>query len=512
MARLAYTIDQQFFDDVGAVLAGGKVYFYEPGTTTTRTTWKDAAEATAQAQPVVLDATGRPASPIYVEGIYDIKITTSADVQVGNTITNWGDPHTAIAGDDPGNLVQNYSMEKDEDSDNEVDNWAFTESTGTWARVTSAQAHGAASLKGTGVDNTDFADTAVFPVSPNESYTMQFEYYTSNASAQPRMEIYWLDKDQAAVSNEQLFGVATGTAAVAWTLVEGINVTPPSTARHAKIRYYNDSASAYDLYLDNMKFTAKLSESSPYVPHGLQISHDTDTAHDLNITAGSVKSDDFADNMVLGTEITKQADATWAQGDDAGGYESGGSIPASGIFYIWLIKKATTGDVDVLFSDSATSPTMPSGWGVKRYIGAALTDSSNNIVSAAWKGEYYYPLVLVTEVDDTTLTTSTYETATINAPPTSEFKGELFADANGDYATEFRCFFRRTGSTATHGMGVDDTDPAGGGLDNVQGEMHVLLDSSSRVDYAVFFQASASPPLNLKVYNKGWTDLLRLYP
>lgn len=58
MARLG-SIGTQYFDDNGDPLAGGKIYFYETGTTTLATTYSDEAETTENANPVILDAAGR---------------------------------------------------------------------------------------------------------------------------------------------------------------------------------------------------------------------------------------------------------------------------------------------------------------------------------------------------------------------------------------------------------------------------------------------------------------------
>lgn len=50
---------QQFFDNSGTPLAGGKVYFYEPGTTTPVDTWPTSdSSGTANPNPVILDSAG----------------------------------------------------------------------------------------------------------------------------------------------------------------------------------------------------------------------------------------------------------------------------------------------------------------------------------------------------------------------------------------------------------------------------------------------------------------------
>ena len=49
----------QYLDSNGDPLSSGKVYTYEPGTTTKKTTYTDATETTANKNPVILDSEGR---------------------------------------------------------------------------------------------------------------------------------------------------------------------------------------------------------------------------------------------------------------------------------------------------------------------------------------------------------------------------------------------------------------------------------------------------------------------
>jgi hypothetical protein len=57
-------------------------------------------------------------------------------------------------------------------------------------------------------------------------------------------------------------------------------------------------------------------------------------------------------------------------GTNQGGLDTG-SI-ANTTYHVWLIKRIDTGVVDVLFSTSATSPTMPTNYTYKRRIGSIL--------------------------------------------------------------------------------------------------------------------------------------------
>ena len=72
---------------------------------------------------------------------------------------------------------------------------------------------------------------------------------------------------------------------------------------------------------------------------GLTISRDTDTDHDINVTAGQAR-DTIANiaDMVLATEITKRVDAAWAVGDDNGGIDTG-AIAANTWYHVYLSRR-----------------------------------------------------------------------------------------------------------------------------------------------------------------------------
>lgn len=80
--------DQQF-DANGNPLVGGKVYTYLAGTTTPAATYTDSTGATPQANPIVLNSLGLPASPIWLTGgvTYKLVVKTAADVTL-RTVDN----------------------------------------------------------------------------------------------------------------------------------------------------------------------------------------------------------------------------------------------------------------------------------------------------------------------------------------------------------------------------------------------------------------------------------------
>jgi hypothetical protein len=68
MPRLS-NIAKQFFDNNGDPLAGGKLFFYETGTSTLAATYSNAAQTTANTNPVILDASGRMGDVFYEGGL-----------------------------------------------------------------------------------------------------------------------------------------------------------------------------------------------------------------------------------------------------------------------------------------------------------------------------------------------------------------------------------------------------------------------------------------------------------
>lgn len=95
-----------------------------------------------------------------------------------------------------------------------------------------------------------------------------------------------------------------------------------------------------------------------------------DPTNDITILSGTARDANNTEDMILSTSITKMLNDVWAVGDNQGGLDTGAI--ANVIYYIWLIKRVDTDVVDVLFSASGTSPTMPANYTKKRRIGAFI--------------------------------------------------------------------------------------------------------------------------------------------
>ena len=87
---------QQFFDDSGNPLSGGKLYSYAAGTTTPQATYTSASGATAHTNPIVLNSAGRVATgEIWLTASQNYKFVLKTSTEV--TIATW-DNITGING------------------------------------------------------------------------------------------------------------------------------------------------------------------------------------------------------------------------------------------------------------------------------------------------------------------------------------------------------------------------------------------------------------------------------
>lgn len=84
MSKRFGSVGQQYLDANGDPLSGGRLNFYQPGTTTRKDTYTTSAESVANANPVVLDAAGRQGD-IWFTGQAKVVLTDSNDVEIDTT-------------------------------------------------------------------------------------------------------------------------------------------------------------------------------------------------------------------------------------------------------------------------------------------------------------------------------------------------------------------------------------------------------------------------------------------
>lgn len=105
--------------------------------------------------------------------------------------------------------------------------------------------------------------------------------------------------------------------------------------------------------------------------NGLKVTDNSTTTK--NVSEGSALSDDETTNLTFSG--TKTVNITVS---GVGGLDTGSEV-ADTWYYIFIIGDTTlVNDTDVLMSASATAPTMPAGYDVKRLIGAIRNDDSQD--------------------------------------------------------------------------------------------------------------------------------------
>lgn len=110
MARYG-DLESQYFDDAGDPLVSGKIYFYETGTTTPKTTYSDVNYEIPNTNPVILTAAGRQPN-IFFDGVAKAILTKSDNTQilvrdpVGDTASTFGSPWVASKDYNANDVVQ----------------------------------------------------------------------------------------------------------------------------------------------------------------------------------------------------------------------------------------------------------------------------------------------------------------------------------------------------------------------------------------------------------------------
>jgi len=231
---------------------------------------------------------------------------------------------------------------------------------------------------------------------------------------------------------------------------------------------------------------------------GLNTANGTDAAHDINIAVGSARDYTDTATMTLASAITKQIDASWAVGTNAGGLDTG-SVGASTGYGLYLIRRTDTGVVDVLFSTdmsaSGGSVTMPTSYTQKRLIGWVRTDSSSNILSFLQSGDYFrIQGDVVIEFSDPTITPNTFETATLTTPPLCISHGYLAHNNTSETALNQHMWIKTKGAadSATDGREATLKIGTSGTQDNMTMQVDVLADANKQVEYAASEVAGAA--------------------
>lgn len=238
---------------------------------------------------------------------------------------------------------------------------------------------------------------------------------------------------------------------------------------------------------------------------GLTLSNNgVDADHDIDIAAGQAHDDTGAVTMTLAAAITKQIDAVWAEGTDAGGLDDG-AVANNTFYHVFLIRNSSSGVVDALFSTSFDTPVMPAGYDQKRRIGAVKTDGSANIHGFIQIGDAFIYRAPITDVSTLQPGGNGFEvTRTISVPVGLRVQALLNLNAQGGkviYAYSPDQTIPAGGISATTGIGQAGAN--GSGSSGSWGEAVVLTNASAQV---ITLLGLSSASVNILVVTRGWID------
>lgn len=134
----------------------------------------------------------------------------------------------------------------------------------------------------------------------------------------------------------------------------------------------------------------------------------------LTVAAGWC-ADSTAVNIMRTTAALAKTTSAWAVGTAAGGLDTG-SIAVSTWYHFFVIKRLDTGVTDVLFSLSATAPTMPTNYTLFRRIGSMKTNASSQWLKFFQNGDRFDWDLPTADLTSTTIGTTT-TTVTLSVPP-----------------------------------------------------------------------------------------------
>jgi len=139
-------------------------------------------------------------------------------------------------------------------------------------------------------------------------------------------------------------------------------------------------------FLGNFGLATTTTQGISYLNKPVTITNNaTDADHDMDFGAGNFDFDDGSGQATL-SALTKQFDATFALGTNAGGMVSGESLPADGFVYVYQISNENGTITDIIGTTTADGSTI-SGDSVvsansltkKKYLCALPTGASSNI-------------------------------------------------------------------------------------------------------------------------------------
>lgn len=263
-----------------------------------------------------------------------------------------------------------------------------------------------------------------------------------------------------------------------------------------------------------LQVIANATVSAPYAPgyfSGFIMANNPANPNTVvDVGSGAARSSNGLVNIQTTSTISGiiQLSGSWAPGNNQNKLDSG--TRASNTWYhTFAIRKTLDGSGDILFSTSATSPTIPSGYAGFRRIGAVRTDASGNILAFLNFGDVFYLSSPIREAAVSGATNPTTTTATITTPSGVTVEAIMDLMVKGEGVTGYL----RSPNQAAITVGVVQGTYLGGAHINTDGaaetnasEVSVFTNNNSQIVIQV---ASVTGTIIYTLVTRGWREVSR---
>lgn len=260
---------------------------------------------------------------------------------------------------------------------------------------------------------------------------------------------------------------------------------------------------------------ATAEESTAYSPgyfYGFSLTNNSGAPNTtIDVASGAARDSTDTLNIKLTSTLRGilQSVGAWTAGDNQNKLDTGAKANST-TYYVFAIRKTSDGTADILFSLSATAPTMPTGYAGFRRTGRIVTDGSGNIRAFKQRGPGWFDWVTpITEVTAGPVSAGT-SLLTLTGLGGGMAIARLQALAYGDGVGVKLIASDQTDSV----MGFTETDFSGGlivqtgggsATESGSGEFQVAVDASSQVRLRTFAGAGT---LRYRVLTMGWKESL----
>ncbi len=208
----------------------------------------------------------------------------------------------------------------------------------------------------------------------------------------------------------------------------------------------------------------------------------------VDVGAGTARSSDNTVDITLTGTLRGilQSSGAWAAGDNQNKLDAGARANNTW-YHVFAIRRTSDGAGDILFSLSATAPTMPVGYAGVRRIGSIRTDGSGNILAFLNAGRWFYYATLIQDVAASGVASPGTINLTLRVPTGVRVEARLNAMIRGENCA---LYIRPVGTNAPTlaGSGIGTGWIAGIGqnadgstLESMSAQVDVITDTSGQV-------------------------------